>query len=176
MAAPAACLLPSGALGFSRGVLKGKRESTPAVHRKRAEYGNGPNAAGGSIAGRSDPSRDAGGGAKEKGRAQDADCVLAQPWCRWWDSNPHGGLAQRILSPSRLPIPSRRHVLGIIPYFRGGGNTPAGVFAGRFSPPASLIRPAAAFPSRSSSSARRGAPPAAPGSRGTPWPQKTAGP
>ena len=97
-------------------------------------------------------------------------------WCRWWDSNPHGGLAQRILSPSRLPIPSRRHVLGIIPYFRGGGNTPAGVFAGRFSPAAPLIRPAAAFPSRSSSSARRGAPPAAPGSRGTPWPQKTAGP
>ena len=25
-------------------------------------------------------------------------------WCRWWDSNPHGGLAQRILSPSRLPF------------------------------------------------------------------------
>ena len=25
-------------------------------------------------------------------------------WCRWWDSNPHGGLTQRILSPSRLPF------------------------------------------------------------------------
>lgn len=80
MAAPAARLLPSGALGFSRGVLKGKRESTPAVHRKRAEYGTGPNAVGGRVVGRSDPSWDAGGGAKEKGRAQDADCVLAQPW------------------------------------------------------------------------------------------------
>ena len=52
----------------------------------------------------------------------------------------------------------------------------AGVFAGRFSPPAPLTRPAAAFPSRSSSPARRGAPPAAPGSHGTPRPQKTAGP
>ena len=29
-------------------------------------------------------------------------------WCRKWDSNPHGGLAQRILSPPRLPIPSFR--------------------------------------------------------------------
>ena len=49
-------------------------------------------------------------------------------WCRWWDSNPHGGLAQRILSPSRLPIPSHRHVWGIISYLRGGGNTQVGGF------------------------------------------------
>ena len=34
-------------------------------------------------------------------------------WCRWPDSNRHGVLAQRILSPSRLPIPSHRH-----PYFQ----------------------------------------------------------
>ena len=25
-------------------------------------------------------------------------------WCRWWDSNPHELLAQRILSPPRLPF------------------------------------------------------------------------
>ena len=140
MAAPAARLLTPGASGFSRG-LKGKRESTPAVHRKRAEYGNGPNAAGGRIVGRSDPSRDAGGGAKEKGRAQDADCVLAQPWCRWWDSNPHGGLAQRILSPSRLPIPSHRRAWGIIAYLSGERQYPAGVFSGRGRYPLSPSRP-----------------------------------
>ena len=31
-----------------------------------------------------------------------------QIWCRWRGSNPHGGLAQRILSPPRLPIPTHR--------------------------------------------------------------------
>ena len=31
-------------------------------------------------------------------------------------------------------------MLGIIPYFREGGNTPAGVFEGRFSPPAPGLR------------------------------------
>ncbi len=30
-------------------------------------------------------------------------------WCRWRGSNPHGLLAQRILSPPRLPIPTHRH-------------------------------------------------------------------
>ena len=30
-------------------------------------------------------------------------------WCRWRESNPHGGLAQRILSPPRLPVPTHRH-------------------------------------------------------------------
>ena len=29
-------------------------------------------------------------------------------WCRWRGSNPHGLLAQRILSPPRLPIPTHR--------------------------------------------------------------------
>ena len=38
-------------------------------------------------------------------------------WCRWWDSNPHGGLAQRILSPSRLPIPSHRRISFAIWYY-----------------------------------------------------------
>ena len=32
-----------------------------------------------------------------------------QFWCRWRESNPHGGLAQRILSPPRLPVPTHRH-------------------------------------------------------------------
>ena len=32
-------------------------------------------------------------------------------WCRWRGSNPHGLLAQRILSPPRLPIPTRRLLL-----------------------------------------------------------------
>ena len=32
-----------------------------------------------------------------------------QIWCRWRESNPHGGLAQRILSPPRLPVPTHRH-------------------------------------------------------------------
>ena len=31
-----------------------------------------------------------------------------QFWCRWRESNPHGGLAQRILSPPRLPVPTHR--------------------------------------------------------------------
>ena len=35
-------------------------------------------------------------------------------WCRRRGSNPHGLLAQRILSPPRLPIPTRRLLL---PYF-----------------------------------------------------------
>lgn len=38
-------------------------------------------------------------------------------WCRRWDSNPHEGLAQRILSPSRLPVPPRRQMC----QERGGG-------------------------------------------------------
>ena len=47
-----------------------------------------------------------GRGAKKK----DPNCIQIRVllWCRKWDSNPHGGLAQRILSPPRLPIPSFR--------------------------------------------------------------------
>ena len=47
-----------------------------------------------------------GRGAKKKG----PNCIQIRVllWCRKWDSNPHGGLAQRILSPPRLPIPSFR--------------------------------------------------------------------
>ena len=47
-----------------------------------------------------------GWGAKKKG----PNCIQIRVllWCRKWDSNPHGGLAQRILSPPRLPIPSFR--------------------------------------------------------------------
>ena len=30
--------------------------------------------------------------------------VRREMWCRWWDSNPHELLAQRILSPPRLPF------------------------------------------------------------------------
>ena len=45
-------------------------------------------------------------GAKKK----DPNCIQIRVllWCRKWDSNPHGVLAQRILSPPRLPIPSFR--------------------------------------------------------------------
>ena len=47
-----------------------------------------------------------GRGAKKK----DSNCIQIRVllWCRKWDSNPHGVLAQRILSPPRLPIPSFR--------------------------------------------------------------------
>ena len=47
-----------------------------------------------------------GRGAKKK----DPNCIQIRVllWCRKWDSNPHGVLAQRILSPPRLPIPSFR--------------------------------------------------------------------
>ena len=47
-----------------------------------------------------------GRGAKKK----NPNCIQIRvlPWCRKWDSNPHGVLAQRILSPPRLPIPSFR--------------------------------------------------------------------
>ena len=47
-----------------------------------------------------------GRGAKKKG----SNCIQIRVllWCRKWDSNPHGVLAQRILSPPRLPIPSFR--------------------------------------------------------------------
>ena len=49
-----------------------------------------------------------------------SDMQLAPTWwCRWWDSNPHGGLAQRILSPSRLPIPSHRPVYLTKMYYTG---------------------------------------------------------
>ena len=33
-----------------------------------------------------------------------------QLWCRWRGSNPHELLAQRILSPPRLPIPTHRQI------------------------------------------------------------------
>ena len=49
-------------------------------------------------------------------------------WCRKWDSNPHGGLAQRILSPPRLPIPSFRQIC----CFKIVSSEIGGRFGGRF--------------------------------------------
>ncbi len=49
-------------------------------------------------------------------------------WCRKWDSNPHGVLAQRILSPPRLPIPSFRQIC----YLKIGFSEIGGRFGGRF--------------------------------------------
>ena len=42
----------------------------------------------------------------EHGRQSAA--ILPAHWYREWDSNPHGGLPHRILSPARLPIPPPR--------------------------------------------------------------------
>ena len=67
-----------------------------------------------------------GRGAKKK----DPNCIQIRVllWCRKWDSNPHGVLAQRILSPPRLPIPSFRQIC----CFKIVSSEIGGRFGGRF--------------------------------------------
>ena len=36
--------------------------------------------------------------------------LSVQFWCRWWDSNPHGGSLHTILSRGCLPIPTHRQI------------------------------------------------------------------